>query len=66
MVAYGTKEFHELQQQFERDAKKLFSLRLDREKDKEWHKRGMFYENGDTNKFFQLYIAGFSYASSVL
>lgn len=65
-LKFGSKEFYEVLEQFERDAKHLFyGKRLDREKDKSSWERGFIYENGETNELFKLFIAGYSYGKNV-
>lgn len=52
----STKEFFDLQKDFEKTFK---YLRIDREVDKDWHRRGYFYQNGETNNAFKAFLHGY-------
>lgn len=64
----GSKEFYELQDQFERDLKTM-PIYIGASKEKEskdlWSK-GYFYINGDLNKLFIGYMFGYSNAKSLV
>lgn len=55
----GSKEFHEMRNQFEKDMRKLGpSIRLDRES-AELNRLGRFYQNGEANAMFKAYMMGY-------
>jgi len=60
-ITYGTKEFHELISFFERTVGK--TLRLDKES-KELQKKGIYYQNGETNLTFKSMLFGCNYGIS--
>ena len=62
-----SKEFYELMNQFERDAKHLIRTGqqgLIREPKENWSK-GIFYCDGNANIAFQIYQAGYSFSKCV-
>ena len=65
MAFLGSKEFYEVMDQFERDYKEHGFTRMDREKDKEYWKRSIYYENAETNLAFKWYLAGYQASKSV-
>lgn len=63
-MTYGSKEFYEVQSQFEKDFRKHFYGRLDREA------RGgcpntNFYQDGQVNELFRAYMLGVGYGKLV-
>lgn len=61
----GTQEFDDLMKQFELDAKKYFRGRFDRVKKGDIAKQPAihsFYEDGEINNLFRLYMMGYAYA----
>ena len=54
-----TKEFHYLRTQFEKDIKVIMYIgRLDRE-EKDMYSKGYFYQDGEVNKLFKVYMMGY-------
>lgn len=53
---YKSGEIYKVMEQFERSC----TGRIDREKDKQDWKKGQWYENGETNKMFGMYLKGYS------
>ena len=51
----GTQEFYDLQDNFDKNYK---HLRLDKE-NKEYNQYGRFYQSGETNKLFEVYMSGY-------
>ncbi len=61
-----TKEFIDLMQSFERQIKSYsnLSLRLDREPKELWDK-SIYYQDGNVNEFFRIYMLGYMQGRSV-
>ena len=60
----GSKEHDELLAQFER-VSRLRLREADRVKDKEWQRKGQFYNNGEINRDFINYRNGYSFGKLV-
>lgn len=59
-MEYGSREFLDIQAQFEKDAKKLF-LRVRFEKENRGAcPNNCFYAHGETNDLFRAYMLGYS------
>ena len=56
-MTLGSKEHYEMMASFE---KQNSDLRLDKE-DKDLWKRGIFYQNGETNKLFKMFCSGYTF-----
>lgn len=66
MMQAHTKEFHEVREQFEKDAKNLmYGHQLDRVSQDDKVPAGVFYNDGLVNQFFQFYMAGYAYAKAL-
>jgi hypothetical protein len=62
-----TKEFYDMMDQFERDAKKHFRGRFDRVKPgAKCPAEYSFYEDGQINDMFRAYMMGYAYAKCSL
>lgn len=56
----GTKEFHELRYQFEKDIKEtIYGHKLDRQEKNEKVPVDVFYNDGFVNKLFHAYMMGY-------
>jgi len=53
---YKSGEIYKVMEQFE----SICNERTDREKDKEGWKKGRWYEDGNTNRMFDMYFKGYS------
>lgn len=62
---YKNGEIEKVMQVFEMTYKAIARGRLDKEKSKEWWKRGQYYENGDVNNDFKMFLNGYSYGKSL-
>lgn len=62
----GTKEFYDLMDMFEKTAKKAVWVKgaFDRE-DKELFKKQYYYQNGEVNEMFKLFMLGYSYGKAI-
>lgn len=65
MVFLLSKEFYDAMEQFERDYREHGFTRIDREKDKEYWKRGIYYQHGDTNLAFVWYLKGYQTSKNI-
>ena len=55
----GTKEHYEMIENFE---KNFNYIRLDKEENRELWKKGIIYQNGETNNLFKAFSIGYSFA----
>ncbi len=65
MAFLKSKEFYELLDQFERDYKTHGYTRLEREQDKTYWERGIYFQHGDTNLAFKWYLMGYQTAKNI-
>ena len=63
----GTREFDEFQKTFERTVKQIVYVSSDVSRiSKNVNVKGVFYNNGDVNKLFIMYMGGYNYAINEL
>ena len=63
----GTKEFYDIMDAFEKDAKKLVSLGsqgLNREEKEQWQKQ-RYYCDGNANNAFKMFLLGVSFGRTL-
>ena len=58
-ITYGTKEFQETMEFFEKD--KPVRGRYDRERNRELNKIGVIYEDGSVNAAFKMFLSGVNF-----
>ena len=58
----GSKEHQEILENFE---KNFSDLRLDKEENKQLWRKGIVYQNGETNKLYNVFILGYGFARVV-
>jgi len=63
-MTVGTKEHYELLAQFEREFRKRWSGRLDKEAKELWA-RGAIYQNGEVNQSFLAFQLGYAFGKAV-